>query len=254
MISYILPVYNCYREFDAGLPVFVAAIKTLGYPFELIVVDDGSRDGDRVRQAAEAFGCLYVRNERNRGKGYAVKRGMSLANGEVLIFMDGDFPFQTDVAGRMIRVLEQGGYEMAIGDRTLEESRYAKDIPFMRKAGSTVLSFIAGHVFTPGFYDTQCGIKGFRREAAMRIFGVMTLSGFSFDIELLHIALKTGYAIARVPVETKKQLTSNVRIWIHGTGVLGALLKITFNDLFGRYRAGRREAGGAARPGGPPGR
>lgn len=236
MISYILPVYNCSREFEAGLPVFVEVVKGLGYPFELVVIDDGSLDGAEVRRAAEAFGCVYVRNERNRGKGYAVKRGMGLAKGELLIFMDGDFPFQPDVAGRMIRVLEQGGYEMAIGDRTLEDSRYAKDIPFMRKAGSTVLSFIAGHFFTPGFYDTQCGIKGFRREAAMRIFGVMTLSGFSFDIELLHIALKNGFSIARVPVETKKQLSSNVRILIHGTGMLGALLKITFNDLFGRYR------------------
>lgn len=236
MISYILPVYNCSREFGAGLPVFVQVMKGLGYPFELIVVDDGSRDGEEVRRMAGEYGCIYVRNERNQGKGYAVKRGVGLAKGQILIFMDGDFPFQPDVAGRMIRVLAEGECEMAIGDRTLVDSRYARDIPFMRKAGSKVLSLIAGNYFTRGFYDTQCGIKGFRRAAAMRIFGVMTLSGFSFDIELLHIALKSGYRIERVPVETKKQLSSNVRILIHGTGMLAALIKITFNDLHGKYR------------------
>jgi dolichyl-phosphate beta-glucosyltransferase len=124
-----------------------------------------------------------------------------------------------------------------IGDRTIPESVYAHDIPVMRKLGSRILSFFAGNYFTPGYYDTQCGIKGFRASVAERIFSVATVNGFSFDMEILFIALKRKHVIARVPVEAKKQATSNVKIWVHGIGMLADLVRIARNSARGKYRS-----------------
>lgn len=235
MISFVLPVYNCYSEFEASLPDFIRLMKQLDYSNEIIVVDDGSCEGTRFRRLAEEYQCIYIRNERNSGKGYSVKVGFGRARGDLLIFMDGDFPFHPDVVQRVINAFQNGANDIVIGDRTLAGSVYSKKIAVMRKIGSKILSFFAGKYFTPGYYDTQCGIKGFRKQIAESIFSVTTVNGFSFDIEVLYIALKRKYGIERVPVEEKKQLSSNVKVLLHGTEMLVNLVKISLNDARGKY-------------------
>ncbi|HEY4109425.1 glycosyltransferase [Puia sp.] len=236
MISFILPVYNCYAEFAALLPVFVRGLEEGGEAWEVIVVDDGSWDGESIREAAIGNGCSYLRNERNRGKGYAVRRGFGVACGEVQIFMDGDFPFYPEVAGRMIRAFADGQMDIVVGDRSLAESVYPKDIGAMRKWGSRVLSFFVGNFFTPGFFDTQCGIKGFRRAVAAQLFPVMQVDGFALDLELLYVAIRRGYVIGRIPVGTRKQGSSSVRVVRDALGTVGSILLIWVNRMRGRYR------------------
>ena len=200
MISFVLPVYNCYSEFEGSLPEFIQYMKQLNDPYEVIVVDDGSDEGECFKRLAEGYQCVYIRNEKNSGKGYSVKMGFSRAHGDLLIFMDGDFPFHLDVIRRVIDAFQDRSTDIVIGDRTLAGSDYEKKIPFMRQLGSKSLSFFAGNYFTPGYYDTQCGIKGFRRPVAESIFSVTTVNGFSFDIEVLYIALKRKYTVERVAV------------------------------------------------------
>lgn len=235
MISFVLPVYNCYPAFEASLPSFIRVMEDLGHRYEVIVVDDCSREGAPFRLMAERFGCIYLRNERNRGKGYSVRRGFARAVGEIQVFMDGDFPFELEVVKRVIDAFGEK-VDLVIGDRTLGASVYPKKMPVMRKIGSKILSFFAGNFFTPGYYDTQCGVKGLRKSVADDIFPRMRINGFSFDMEMLYVAINWKYRIERVPVTAKRQLSSHVRVVRHGLEMIASLVNIFLNRVRGRYR------------------
>jgi dolichyl-phosphate beta-glucosyltransferase len=168
-----------------------------------------------------------------------VRRGFARARGEIQLFMDGDFPFELTVIERMIVIFREAELDMVIGDRTLAASVYPKELPVMRKIGSNILSMFAGHVFTPGYFDTQCGVKGFRKAAAGELFPYMVIDGFSFDMEILYVALKRKYRIGRVPVEAKEQEASHVRVGRHGLEMLANLFRISFNQVRGKYNQAR---------------
>lgn len=237
MISFILPVYNCLERLEESLPAFVRQLAAGDEPWEVIVVDDGSREGGRIRDLVVANGCILVRNEVNRGKGYALRRGFAQAKGELQIFMDGDFPFFPDVPWRMIQAFGDEQVDLVVGDRSLADSVYPEDIGMMRRLGSGVLSMFVGYFFTAGIFDTQCGIKGFRRRVAEELFPEMTVDGFAIDLELLHVAIRRKYRIGRIAVGTIKQESSTVRVLRHGLETVGSILRIWFNEVRGRYRA-----------------
>ena len=236
MISFILPVYNCFERLEEFLPGFVRQLAEGDEPWEVIVVDDGSRDGGRIRDLVVANGCILVRNEMNRGKGYALRRGFGQAKGDLQMFMDGDFPFFPDVPRRMIEAFGDERVDLVVGDRSLADSIYPKDIGVIRRLGSGVLSFFVGRCFTPGIFDTQCGIKGFRRRVAAELFPLMTVDGFAIDLELLHVAIARKYRIGRIAVGTVKQESSTVRVLRDGVETVGSIIRIGFNRLRGRYR------------------
>lgn len=236
MISFILPVLNCFKRLEACLPGFVRQLEEGDEPWEIIVVDDGSTEPEKIRDLVLANGCTLIRNEINIGKGHALRRGFAQARGEVQVFMDGDFPFFPDVPRRMVQAFRDEQVDLVVGDRSLAESVYPEDTGMMRRLGSGVLSFFVGHFFTPGFFDTQCGIKGFRRHTAAELFPLMTVDGFAIDLELLHVAIARKYRIGRIPVGTLKQESSTVRVLRHGLETAGCLIRIGINQVRGRYR------------------
>jgi dolichyl-phosphate beta-glucosyltransferase len=235
MISFVLPVYNCLKETSASLPDFVQLLNQLSYAYEIIIVDDHSENGNAFKTLAAENGCTYIRNPKNSGKGYSVRTGFAKAGGDKLIFMDGDFPFEMDIIHRIVACLQDEGNDIVIGDRTLPGSGYPSEISFTRKLGSKILSFISGIFFVPSYRDTQCGIKGFKGTAARNIFSNAKINGFAFDLEILYIATKNKYNIKRIPVTAKKQESSNVNVIVHGFGTLIDLVKISFNNLSGKY-------------------
>ena len=89
--------------------------------------------------------------------------------------------------------------------------------------------------FAKKFDDTQCGIKGFKREVARDIFSVLTFNGFSFDVELLYVALKRKYEVKKIPVTVNEQLSSTVKLIIHGFEMIWSMWKIKMNDSRGIY-------------------
>ena len=235
MLIFVLPVYNCYKELAAGLPVFTALLRTRGDAYKLIIVDDGSVNGADIRALSAKYGCDYIRNEKNRGKGYSVKRGFESAAGDYFIFMDGDFPFDLSVVGRMIDGLQLAGTDMVIGDRTLPASTFPLDLPRLRKTGSAFLSTLLGRFITPGYYDTQCGIKGFTKASAAAVFGQLRQQRFCFDVEILFIAIRKKLTIRTIPVSVRKQEGTTVRILYDGMDMIKGILVIYFNKLTGRY-------------------
>ena len=236
LTSIILPAYNCSANLDKGLAALKPFLENANISCEIIVVDDGSADQQQVGAIAQKYQCCFIAHPANRGKGAAVKSGVLAAKGDIIIFMDGDFPFHLSAISTMIDTLQTGRAQVVIGDRTLEQSTYPANIDSYRKAGSKMLSAIISKFYLPGFRDTQCGIKGFAAKAGKKIFGKVTLQRFSFDVEILFIARRNGYTISRMPVQVYEQSGTSVRVVKDGFYMLASLCAIFINNIIGKYR------------------
>ncbi len=236
MISFVLPIYNCYPEFLQSVPAFRQWISDRQIPCEIIVVDDHSDPKKDVCELINwpQMSCLY--NEKNYGKGYSVKKGFMAAKGEWLIFMDGDFPFDFSVFDTIVRETAFNDADILAGDRTLAESSYPANLSFLRKLGSKVLSAFASRFITDDIYDTQCGIKAFRKDVATDLFSQLTQNGFSFDLELLFLARKKKYRLKKIPVIVRQQNGSSVRVFRDGMTTIISLIKIYFNKISRHYK------------------
>lgn len=235
-LSIVLPSYENADLIERHATMLLAYLHRLGVRHEVIVSDDGSRDGGRTRKVAEALGCRYVANQRNMGKGAAVRRGMLAARGRFCIFTDADVPYELETIERFLWYLDFKEFHIVVGDRTLEKSSYFVAVPLLRQLCSHVFSFIVGRFVAGGWFDTQCGIKGFRAEVAKALFSVARVNRFAFDIELFYIALKRNYDIKRLPVRLRCQEGSSVRVVRDGLAMLRDLGRIYWHQLVGHYR------------------
>jgi dolichyl-phosphate beta-glucosyltransferase len=184
--------------------------------WELIFVDDGSADG-----CGEAFAEKYL-SERvklisykpNRGKGYAVRTGVLAAEGDVIVFTDCDNAYGTDVIAEIYKRFLESNADIIVGSRNMDKSGYDGYTFIRRVASKTYIKFInviAGF----GKYhlsDSQCGFKGFRRDAAKKIFANCEVDRFAFDLEAIMIGGKCGYKFDQMPVKIINHRESKVNV------------------------------------------
>lgn len=235
-LSIVLPSYKSAATLEAQLPPFREWLEAHLPGTEVIVVDDGSGDNGATEAAAKKNGCVFVGLKENMGKGGAVRAGMQVAQGDFRIFTDADIPFEYEAIGRFLFYLDEKEFHVAVGDRTLPESKYFSEIKGSRKFGSSLFTFFVGRFVTTGLFDTQCGLKGFSAAVANDIFGVGRLTGFAFDVELLYISLKRNYDIKRLPVKFRStHEESSVSLMRHAPGMLMDLFRIKWNHVRGRY-------------------
>ncbi|MBX9851833.1 MAG: glycosyltransferase [Cytophagaceae bacterium] len=234
-LSIIIPSYRSVEVLRKNLPVLFDYLKKQTYTYEVIIVDDGSDDKGETERVALESGCRFVKNPVNMGKGAALKNGMLHAKGKFRIFTDADIPYKTNVIEKLLHYLDFKEFHMVVGDRTLTNSSYFRDVPFLRSFGSRLFSNIVGKFITTGIYDTQCGIKGFRAEIAEDLFGVSRIKGFTIDVELFYIAFKRNYDIKRLPVELQSQDGNSVNVFRHGMSMLFDLPFIIINKYKGKY-------------------
>jgi dolichyl-phosphate beta-glucosyltransferase len=235
-LSIVIPSYRNADVLRSELPRLLDWLTARKVSHEVIVVDDGSDDhGATERVAAEAR-CRFIGLPTNSGKGAAVRAGMKAATGQYRLFTDADIPFELDAIDRFLVYLRDKEFDIVIGDRRLQESRYFSRITGMRRLASEIFTFFVGRFVTTGFSDTQCGIKGFSAPVADDLFSVTRVSGFAFDVEVLYVALKRNYDIKRLPVHFRSNHDdSSVSLMKHAPGMLVDLFRIKGNHLRGRY-------------------
>jgi len=238
-LSIILPSYNTADTLRSQLPGFLSWLTAKGITHEVIVIDDGSEDNGATAKAATENGCVFLRLDRNQGKGAAVRAGMLAATGDFRVFTDADIPFEFDAVERFLHYLREKEFDVVIGDRRLPESRYFSKIKGARKMGSVIFTFLVGRFVTTGLFDTQCGMKGFSAKVAADLFSHARLNGFAFDVEVLYIALKRNYDIKRLPVVFRSNHDeSSASLMRHAPGMLVDLFRIKWNHVCGRYARG----------------
>ncbi|MCD6019668.1 MAG: glycosyltransferase [Bacteroidetes bacterium] len=236
MISFIIPAYNASGALNNQLSHLIDYLKTNNIESEILIVDDGSRDGEQTKKVADKFGCKYLKNPVNMGKGAAVRNGMMNSTGAIKIFTDADIPFELDAMKSIIDEISINNYDMVVGDRTLAESMYHDQISKKRSIGSNFYSFIVARFISGGVFDTQCGLKAFKKEIADDIFGVSKLNSFAFDVELISIAVKRNYKIKKIPVKLRSQEGNSVSMLKHAPGMIADLFRIKWELLKGGYK------------------
>ena len=181
--------------------------------YEIIYSNDGSKDGcDNIVESLGLPGIKVVGYENNKGKGYAVKTAMLASVGDIVMFTDADLAYGTDVITQMVDTFDANpDSQLVIGSRNLSEDGYS-NYTLIRKIASKayikVLCIVGGFKLS----DSQCGCKGFRRQAVDQIFPRLEVNGFAFDFEALLWASKFKYKITEMPVSIKVHGESKVRI------------------------------------------
>lgn len=209
-LSVVVPAYNEEERLGRSLPVILEYLRSQPYTWEIVVVDDGSRD--RTSEVARAADCEHVRvvrNEPNRGKGYSIRRGMLEAVGQWRLFSDADLSTPINELDGFWKYTEDG-YQVVIGSRAMPESELAVRQPKSREFVGRIFNTTVQTFLVPGLGDTQCGFKLFSAEAANSVFPKQTLHGFAFDVEILMLAHQQGYKIKEAPVKWINDLGSKV--------------------------------------------
>ena len=206
------------------------------YTWEVVLVDAGSSDRT-LEVFSENFSPEQGRsfkNEMNRGKGYAIRRGIREARGEVLLFSDADFSTPIEEFPKLAGYMECG-YDIAIGSRSLPESNVEVHQAWYREGMGKIFNGLVQMIVLRGFIDTQCGFKCVRRQSVLPLLPKMAVDGFCYDVEFLFLAKKAGLKIVEVPVTWVNDPVSKVHILKDSTKMFLDLLWIRFRDGFGQY-------------------
>jgi dolichyl-phosphate beta-glucosyltransferase len=232
-LSVVIPAYNEARRLPATLERVKAHLGGAKRAFEVVVVDDGSSDGTADVARAAGGAVRVLRHEPNRGKGYAVRRGMLAATGERRLMTDADLSTPIEELARLEAEIDRG-VDVAIGSRAVAGARIEVHQPAYREAMGRLFNVLVQALLLPGLADTQCGFKLFTAAAAATAFGACRLDGFSFDVEALYVARRRGLRIAEVPVMWRNDAAT--RVGLGGGGAAFAdLLRIRYYALGGAY-------------------
>lgn len=201
-LSIVIPAYNEETRLLRTLQETVSFLNRQKYTSEIIVVSDGSTDW--TKETALSFAGNF-RNLRvieyfpNRGKGYAVKKGMLEARGEYRLFMDADYAVPVESVSPFLALIRQN-YDIVIGSRGLQKSTIGAHQSFFRELAGKIFGVIQRKMLGLPFSDTQCGFKLFTRNTAMALFPKIRFHCATFDAELLYMAYHGGFLVGELGV------------------------------------------------------
>ncbi len=226
-LTVVVPAYNEAKRIGTSLERIRAYLSRKDYPWEILVVDDGSSDETNAIVARVLADCngKVLRYAPNRGKGHAVRYGMLRASGRLVLFSDADLATPIEELDTLQKAIENGA-DVAIGSRDVPGARLERRQSLIRELGGKLFNRCVQLFAVPGIRDTQCGFKLFTSEAAANIFSLCTIDNFSFDVEVLYLARRLGYRIAEVPVTWRHQEGSKVRLWRDAPRMLRTLMRI----------------------------
>jgi glycosyltransferase involved in cell wall biosynthesis len=203
-LSIIVPAYNEELRIPPTLERLNAFLAAQPLKYEIVVVDDGSKDKTCdvvLAHAARMPNLRLVRQIPNRGKGAAVRRGMLEATGQIRVMCDADGSMPPEQLPRLLAPIIACKSEISIGSRYAEGAKTDQKQPFYRVMWSRLCNKLIQRSLVPGVRDTQCGFKAFTAQAARDLFRDGRIDGWAFDLEILALARRRAYAITEVGVE-----------------------------------------------------
>lgn len=230
-ISVVIPAFN-------EAPVIAETIKKIknylqsnNIVGEIIVIDDCSTD-DTLAVLKNISDIKVLKNLKNHGKGYSVRKGVLLAKEDWILFMDADNSTDISELDKFSKYLAD--YDVLIASRALPESNIVVKQNIIKVTLGRAGNLIIRLLIDPRIKDTQCGFKLFNKKA-QPLFNKITINGFGFDFELIWLIKKNNLRIKEVPVTWVNDFTSSVKWW-HYPKVLAEVLAVRINDLLGKYK------------------
>ena len=227
-ISIVIPAYNEKKCIGNTLEKIESYFKRKNLNFEIIVVDDGSKDN--TEKVVRKFMKIYpeirlIKHSKNKGKGGAVKTGVLASKGDLILFSDADLSTPIEEFEKLKKAIDQG-YDIAIGSRGVKGAKVEVKQNLIRRLIGIAGSYLIRSIVTNKFKDTQCGFKMFKKDCGKKLFENLKINGFAFDIEILYKAIKKNYNVKEVPVVWRNSPESKVNIIKDPLKVLIDLLRI----------------------------
>lgn len=250
MIDYsiVIPMYNEEGRITKTLTQTLAFMSSFAPSFEIIVVDDGSKDSsvEMVETYSTDRTEISLIKNKHKGKGIAVRTGMLAAKGKYILMMDADMSTPIDELKRLANWIKENNFDIAIASREGIGAHRVEE-PFYRHIMGRTFNYLVSLVAVQGFKDTQCGFKLFTQEAAKNTFSRLIVYGDkdkeiskpflgAFDVEILFIAKSLGYSIKEVPVKWNYVPTTRLHVLNTSLKMARDVFLIRLNGLRGAYK------------------
>lgn len=203
-ISIVIPAYNEEKRLPKTLDSILKYLAGRDFSAtEILVVDDGSKDGTVAMvegYARQNRAIRLLQNPGNRGKGYSVRHGMLEAKADWVLFSDADLSAPIEDLDTLLAAARKSNAEIVIGSRAVDRSMVGVRQSMWREMSGRTFNLIMRVATGLPYQDTQCGFKLYTHSAAQAVFSRQTLDGFSFDVEDLVIAKQLGLRAVEVAV------------------------------------------------------
>jgi len=227
-VSIVIPAYNEADRIEATIHRIFNEIR--GFKFEVVVSEDGSTDETPLilKRLKRQYGdkMVVVHAKRRLGKGRGFLRGVMFSHGRYIILLDADYPTNAQTIMNIVEHLRRG-YDIIIGSRAHRLSILDPPASPLRVAIGRVFNRIVRLLFDINVHDTQCGVKGFKREV-FSIIGPIQFSNFVFDVEIIVKAKICNLKIKEIPIYWSNKAGSKVRVLRDAITMLNGLLNIWF--------------------------
>jgi glycosyltransferase involved in cell wall biosynthesis len=231
-VSIVLPAYNEATRIEDTVERTAAALCEITPSFEIIIAEDGSKDGtDRICESlARKYDFVkHLHSEERQGRGRALDRAFRSSRGEILGYIDVDLATDMKHLLELIQSIREG-YDFATGSRMLPESNVKR--PFKRGFASKGFNFLTRLMLGSKLYDHQCGFKSFRREALFALMDNIKDTHWFWDTELFVRAQRAGYRVKEFPVEWRQGGTTKVNLVRDVFGMGSQIFRLWYEFLW----------------------
>ena len=224
-VSVVIPAYNEEENIGDILLRTNATLKTIGVPYEIIVVDDGS--SDETRQRSMKYKATVLSNGTNRGKGYALKKGMQNANGSILITIDADGSHQPEDIPKLVVPLLNGA-DIVFGSRFIGK-REQYSTKKLHIFGNRLFNFLIALLTGKRVTDSQTGFRAYKKKIIEEI--EITSHGYEVETELTVKSLKNGHVIREEPItfEKRQNGSSHLNPLFDGIKIFKTIVRASIN-------------------------
>jgi dolichyl-phosphate beta-glucosyltransferase len=253
--SIVIPAYNESDKISSTLTQIVNFMRTFSESFEVIVVDDGSKDAtvDVVRDYKKENSEIILIKNPHKGKGYALYTGFMKSRGDYIYMADADLSSPITELKKLSVWMQDHDNDVVIASREGVGANRINE-PFYRHLMGRVFNLIVQKIALPGINDSQCGFKLFKRDVIKKVFPMLLVYGpdakelkdaytGAWDVEVLFLAHKAGFNIKEVPVQWIHVRTNRVNPFKDSFRMLMDVIKVRINDMQGKYQGLHHKAG-----------
>ncbi|MEM2131067.1 MAG: glycosyltransferase family 2 protein [Candidatus Woesearchaeota archaeon] len=230
-LSVIIPAYNEEKRLEKTLIKIKNYFKNKKIKYEIIVIDDGSLD--MTSEIALKHNSVLIKNKKNYGKGYSIKKGFFKAKYNYILFTDSDLSTPIEEFDKFLPFINY--YDIIIGSRRAKNSKVVQKQNIFRIIAGNIFPIIVSIIMHLGIKDTQCGFKLFNKKKCYKIFKKLTINRFSFDVELIYLAKKYNLKIKEIGINWFNDSHSKVKFFKDSFIMLKDIIKIKLNDILGKY-------------------